>query len=93
MERERTKKCNPITLEMSWQEVLEEYRKLVENYDDVMSLSTQERAKIMFAMFSENRHQIIESIPKDLSERELKKQIYFRTYGEHLPEDFFRGEG
>ena len=91
-ERERTTKCKPLTLEISWREVLAEYGKLNDNYDDIMSLSTQERARIMFAMFSERRHQIIESLPKDLSEKEFKKQLYYRTYGEHLPEDFFKDE-
>jgi hypothetical protein len=75
---------------MSWQERLAEYKKLNENYDDVMSLSVGERFLIQSAMFSENRHNIIQSLPKNLSEKEFKKQLYFRTYGEHLPEDFFK---
>ncbi len=85
----RTDKCKLITQEMSWQEILTEYRKLNENNDDVMSLLQSERMLVCFAMFSEHRHNIIESLPKDLSEREFKSQLYFRTYGEHLPEDFF----
>jgi hypothetical protein len=55
-----------------------------------MSLSVGERFLIQSAMFSENRHNIIQSLPKNLSEKEFKKQLYFRTYGEHLPEDFFK---
>lgn len=86
----RTNKCNLITQEMSWQEILTEYRKLNDNNEDVMSLSQSERALITFALFSENRHNIIESLAKDLSEKEFKRQLYFRTYGEHLPEDFFK---
>lgn len=54
-----------------------------------MKRTTQERAKFMFGMFATARRIIIESLPKDLSEREMKEQIYFRTYGEPLPEDFF----
>ena len=57
-----------------------------------MKRTTQERAKFMFGMFATARRLMIQSLPKDLSERELKKQIYFRTYGEHLPDDFFKGE-
>jgi hypothetical protein len=75
---------------MSWQERLAEYRKLNDDNDEVMSLSTNERILVAGAMFAENRHQIIESLPKDLSEREFKRQLYYRTYGEHLPDDFLR---
>lgn len=87
---ERTDKCKLITEEMSWREILTEFRKIESSHKDVMSLSASERALIGFALFSENRHQIIESLPKDLSEKEFKRQLYFRTYGEHLPEDFLR---
>ena len=54
-----------------------------------MKRTMQERAKFMFGMFATARRIIIESLPEDLSEREFKEQIYFRTYGEPLPEDFF----
>lgn len=54
-----------------------------------MRRSIQERAKFMFGMFATARRVIIASLPKNLSEREFKRQIYYRTYGEHLPEDFF----
>ena len=54
-----------------------------------MKRTIQERAKFMFGMFATARRIIIESLPKNLSEREFKEQIYFRTYGESLPEDFF----
>lgn len=84
----RTNKCNLITQEMSWQEILTEYRKL--NNEAVRSLSQNEGILISCALFSENRHNIIESLPKNLSEKEFKRQLYFRTYGEHLPEDFFK---
>ncbi len=85
----RTDKCKLITQEMSWQQILTEYRKLNENNDDVMSLLQSERILVCSAMFSEHRHNIIESLPKDISEQEFKRQFYFRTYGETLPEDFF----
>ena len=54
-----------------------------------MKRSIQERAKFMFGMFATARRAIIASLPKNLSEQEFKKQLYYRTYGEHLPEDFF----
>ena len=55
-----------------------------------MKRTTSERAKCMFAMFAAARRILINSLPKGLSEKEFKKQLYFRTYGEHLPEDFFK---
>jgi hypothetical protein len=54
-----------------------------------MKKSPQERACFASAMFSAGRKAIIASLPKNLSEQELKRHLYFRTYGEHLPEDFF----
>lgn len=57
-----------------------------------MERTTEERAEFMFGMFATARRVIIASLPKDLSEKEFKKQLYFRTYGEHLPEDFFKDE-
>jgi hypothetical protein len=57
-----------------------------------MKRSVKERAKFMFGMFATARRVIIASLPKDLSEREFKSQLYFRTYGEHLPADFFKDE-
>jgi len=57
-----------------------------------MKRSPQERAKFMFSMFAVARRAVIASLPKDLSEREFKEQLYFRTYGEHLPVDFFDDE-
>lgn len=57
-----------------------------------MKRTTQERARFMFGMFRAARKMLISSLPKDLSSKELKKQIYERTYGEPLPEDFFKDE-
>lgn len=54
-----------------------------------MRKTPQERAGFASAMFAAGRKAIIASLPKDLSEKEFKKQLYFRTYGENLPEDFF----
>jgi hypothetical protein len=55
-----------------------------------MKRSTAERAEFMFGMFATARRIMIESLPENLSEKELKRQIYFRTYGEPLPDDFFK---
>ena len=57
-----------------------------------MKRTVNERAKFMFGMFATARKVMIASLAKDLPEKELKKQIYFRTYGEHLPADFFKDE-
>ena len=54
-----------------------------------MKKTPQERARFASAMFAAGRKVIIASLSKDLTEKEQKKQLYFRTYGEHLPEDFF----
>ncbi len=55
-----------------------------------MRKTPQERARFASAMFAAGRKTVIASLPKGLSEREIKEQLYFRTYGEHLPDDFFR---
>ncbi len=55
-----------------------------------MKRTPQERARFASSMFASCRRVIIASLPKNLSEREFKQQLYFRTYGEHLPEDFFK---
>ena len=57
-----------------------------------MKKTPQERARFASSMFAACRKAIIASLPKDLSEQEFKKQLYFRTYGEQLPEDFFKNE-
>jgi hypothetical protein len=83
----RTDKCKEITKEMSWQERLTEYRKL-STFEEIMSLSSSERVLVSCAMFSAYRAEIIASLPKDLSPSDFKRQLYVRTYGEPLPEDF-----
>ena len=57
-----------------------------------MKRTTQERVEFMFGMFATARQVIIASLPKNLSEREFKKQLFERTYGEPLPDDFFKDE-
>jgi hypothetical protein len=54
-----------------------------------MKRTPQERARFAAAMFAAGRDAVIASLPKNLSHEELKRQLYYRTYGEHLPDDFF----
>ena len=54
-----------------------------------MKKTPQERARFASAMFAAGRKVVIASLPKNLTEQEIKKQLYYRIYGEHLPDDFF----
>jgi hypothetical protein len=68
-------------------------REIEEMQNDLwMRRTPQERARFASAMFAAARDVIIASLPKDLSEKEFKKQLYYRTYGEPLPDDFFKDE-
>ena len=57
-----------------------------------MERSVAQRAEAAFGLFALSRRAIIDSLPKDLSERDFKRQLFFRTYGEQLPDDFFKNE-
>lgn len=61
-------------------------------FEMMSRLSTNRRIELACEMYQTARELIIASLPKDLSEKEFKKQLYFRTYGEHLPEDFFKDD-
>lgn len=91
-ENNRTTKCGAITSEMTWQEILVEFRKIENDHEASMSLSMRERGLICGALFSENDHKIILTFPEGLTEREFKERLFFGRYGEHLPEDFFKNE-
>jgi len=56
----------------------------------MMGKSPDERIALACEMFMSARTLFLASLPKDLAENEIKEQLYFRTYGEHLPEDFFK---
>ena len=58
-----------------------------------MKKTSQERTRFAAAMFAAARDTIIASLPEDLTEQGFKKQLYFRTYGEPLPKDFFDEKG
>ncbi len=45
---------------------------------------------IVMEVSAADADRIINEFEPDLPEKEFKKQLYFRTYGEHLPEDFFK---
>jgi len=90
--QERTTICGPITEQMKWQDRLIEYRKLRNDASLIMSLTPQERASVASAMSAEKREEIVRSLPTGLSKSEFKRQWYFRTYGEHLPDDYFKDE-
>lgn len=59
-------------------------------FEMMKKLSSNRRIELACEMFQTAREMIIASLPKDISEKEFKRQLYFRTYGEHLPEDFFK---
>ena len=61
-------------------------------FEMMMKFSSDKRIRLGCEMFMAARALIISSLPKDLSEKEFKKQLYFCTYGEHLPKDFFKDE-
>ena len=58
-------------------------------FDLLMKKTPNERVVMACEMFQANREMILASLPKNLSEEEIKKRLYFRTYGEELPDDFF----
>jgi hypothetical protein len=57
-----------------------------------MQRTPQERARFGSAMFAASRDTIIATLPNELTEREFKRQLFCRTYGEHLPDDFFKDD-
>lgn len=56
----------------------------------MMKKTPNERIALACEMFMSARQAFLNSLPKDLTEQEIKKRLYFRTYGESLPEDFFK---
>jgi len=55
----------------------------------MMKMTPNQRIEMACEMFMNSRNLFLASLPKDLSEEEVKKKLYFRTYGEELPNDFF----
>lgn len=54
-----------------------------------MKKTPQERTRFASRMFTANRRVILASFPEGLSDEEIKRRLFYRTYGEHLPDDFF----
>ena len=59
-------------------------------FELMMNMSPNERIAMACEMFMSARELFLKSLPENLSENEIKKQLFYRTYGEHLPEDFFK---
>lgn len=57
----------------------------------IMARSGSERMTMAASMFDAARTVVLASLPKDLSEDELKRRLCERTYGVRL-EDFLKGE-
>ncbi len=58
-------------------------------FELMLKMTPNKRIAMACEMFMSARELFLASLPKDLSDEEIKKQLYFRTYGEHLPVDFF----
>ena len=58
-------------------------------FEMMLKMSANQRIKLACEMFMSARQMFLNSLSKKLTEREVKKQLYYRTYGEHLPDDFF----
>ena len=85
--------CLRKPLQKSNKMLIDTTREIEEMQNELwMKRTTQERAEFMFGMFATARQMIIASLPKDLPEKEFKKQLFERTYGEPLPADFFKDE-
>ncbi len=61
-------------------------------FEMMMNLGAKRRIALACEMFMAARELIFASLPKDLSEKEFKKQYYQKMYGEPLPKDFFKDE-
>ena len=53
----------------------------------MMGLSGERRFLMGVAMFDAARRMILASLPAELSEAERRRQLYWRTYGEKLPDE------
>lgn len=67
-----------------------EIRKL--QFDMMMNLGANRRIELASEMFMAARSMMLASMPPGLSEKEVKRRLYRKTYGEDLPPDFFKDE-
>ncbi len=61
-------------------------------FEMMMSFHPNKRIELGCEMFMAARALILASLPKNLSERDLKKSYYEQMYGERLPADFFKDD-
>ena len=61
-------------------DTLPEIEKL--QFQRMMEMSADERIGMACEMFMAARQALLASLPEDLSDREVKEQLYYRTYGE-----------
>ena len=59
-------------------------------FEMMMKFDPNKRIQLGCEMFMAARCLILASLPKKLSERDLKKRYYKQMYGEELPADFFK---
>lgn len=62
------------------------------HFDMMMKLGANKRIELASEMFMAARGLMLSSMPKGLSEMEVKRRVFYLTYGEHLPDDFFKNE-
>lgn len=59
-------------------------------HDLMMRLGTNRRVELAAEMHMAARAMIVSSMPAGASEKEIKREIFRKTYGEELPGDFFK---
>lgn len=59
-------------------------------FELMMKMTANQRIAMACEMFMASRELFLRSLPKELPEDEIKRQLYYRIYGEHLPDDFFK---
>ena len=58
-------------------------------FELMLKMTPNQRIAAACEMFMSARELFLNSLPEDISEKEKKELLFYRTYGEHLPEDFF----
>lgn len=61
-------------------------------FEMMMNLGAKRRIEIASEMFMAARGMMLSSMPEGLSDREIKSRLFRLTYGEALPDDFFKNE-
>ncbi|HUF04467.1 MAG TPA: hypothetical protein VMM38_09865 [Aridibacter sp.] len=58
-------------------------------FEMMMAMSPNQRIAMACEMYMAARTAFLASLPEGLSEKDTKRRLYYRTYDEHLPDDFF----